>query len=150
MGHPATLCLHLIISYFVAKRKLMLSFRIKRILVVCLFCMSIITVGSSHASAQTHVPVIAVIHIDAVPQYAATIGGLLKDYAQHTAKEQGVKRCKIFQEVGRSNHYTIVEEWTDQAAYDTHVGDAHSRQFREKIQPMLGAPVDERLHTELE
>jgi quinol monooxygenase YgiN len=42
-----------------------------------------------------------------------------------------------------------VEEWADQKAYDAHNSAPHTRQFRDLLQPMLGSPFDERLHTEL-
>jgi quinol monooxygenase YgiN len=93
--------------------------------------------------------VITVIHIDVIPKYSDTAISLLNTYAHETNKDKGIKTCKVFQEVGRSNHFTLVEEWRDQPAYDAHVGDVNSLHFRNLIQHMLGGPIDERLHTEL-
>ena len=47
---------------------------------------------------------------------------------------------------GRANHFTIVEIWQNREALEAHGGQAHVREFRERLQPMLGAPFDERLH----
>ncbi len=58
-------------------------------------------------------------------------------------------RILVLQQDGRPNHFTLLEEWRAQADYDTHLGAAHTRHFREALQPMLGSPFDERLHTEL-
>jgi len=35
----------------------------------------------------------------------------------------------------------------DRNAFDAHEGKLHTRQFREALAPMLGAPYDERLYT---
>jgi quinol monooxygenase YgiN len=56
---------------------------------------------------------------------------------------------EILQQVGRPNHFTIVEEWKDNNAYDTHVSAQHTRDFRTSLQSMLGAPFDERPHQSL-
>jgi len=52
-------------------------------------------------------------------------------------------------EPGRRNHVAIVSVWDSQSAFDKHIGLASTRTFREKIQPMLGGPLDERLHITL-
>jgi quinol monooxygenase YgiN len=43
-----------------------------------------------------------------------------------------------------------VEVWENHAAFDAHLAADHSKQFREKLQPMLGSPFDERLHNILQ
>jgi quinol monooxygenase YgiN len=40
----------------------------------------------------------------------------------------------------------IVEVWESQQAFDAHIAAAHTVQFRQQIDPMLGSPYDERLH----
>ena len=130
--------------------KQMKSFPAKIIILVILICIWGISPAKARKTAQGQRHITAVIHIDAMPQYAAAVAGLLKDYRRETLKEKGIISCKVLQEAGRANHYSMVEEWADQAAYDIHTGTAAARQFREKVQPMLGAPVDERLHTEVE
>lgn len=115
----------------------------------------IYSTGSLQAKAQQTVAlkpdhITSVAHVDVIPQYGVPAAGLLKEYRTQTVKEKGLITCLILQEAGRGNHYTIVEEWADQATLDGHVGSEASRRFREKIQPMLGAPLDERLHKEME
>jgi quinol monooxygenase YgiN len=53
-------------------------------------------------------------------------------------------------EISRGNHISIVEVWQNKKAFDEHVAAAHTRQFRQQIDPMLGSPYDERLHQSLE
>ena len=46
----------------------------------------------------------------------------------------------------RANHFTIVEAWQGQSALDAHAAAAHTRQYRDTLQPMAGGPLDERLY----
>jgi quinol monooxygenase YgiN len=39
-----------------------------------------------------------------------------------------------------------VEVWESQKAFEGHESAEHTKKLREKIQPMLGSPFDERLH----
>ena len=120
--------------------------------ILSLACMGLVITATAQAPAQPQAgtSVIAVMHIDVIPTNVEAATQLLKIYRYETLKESGIVSCKIYQQIGRANHYTLVEEWADQAAYDAHIGTTHTRQFRDKIQPLLGGPLDERMHTELE
>jgi quinol monooxygenase YgiN len=87
-----------------------------------------------------------VTHVDVTPDNAAAGTKLLQQYAAETRKEKGVVRVEAFVQVSRINHFTLVEVWQTRQALDVHEGAAHTKQFREQIQPMLGSPYDERLH----
>jgi quinol monooxygenase YgiN len=50
----------------------------------------------------------------------------------------------------RANHFTIVETWRDQQAFDAHVAAAHTRQYRDDVQPLTGSPLDERVYKAIE
>jgi quinol monooxygenase YgiN len=91
-----------------------------------------------------------VTHVDLTPPYIVDGTTLLLKFAADTRKEKGVVRFELLQEPGRKNHFTIVSVWEDQAAFDAHLAADHTKQFREKIQPMLGGPLDERLHSNLQ
>jgi quinol monooxygenase YgiN len=92
-------------------------------------------------------PLVIITHVDVVPQYTAPAVALLQDYRKDSRGDEGSERIEVLQQIGRPNHFTLVEEWADQGAYDKHVSAAHTRQFRDKLQPMLGAPYDERPHS---
>lgn len=92
----------------------------------------------------------AVIHVDSVPTDAAIATKLLQQYAVDTRKDKGAVRIEVYVQADRPNHFTIVEVWQDQAAFDAHEAAAHTKKFREQIQPSLGSPFDERLHRMLE
>jgi quinol monooxygenase YgiN len=40
----------------------------------------------------------------------------------------------------------VIERWRNQAALDSHVSAAHTRQYRDELEPMTGSPLDERVY----
>jgi quinol monooxygenase YgiN len=87
-----------------------------------------------------------VTHVDLTPNYTVDGTQLLEKFASDSRKDKGVVRFELLQDLSRKNHFTIVGVWENQAAFDAHLEAAHTKQFREKLQPMLGSPFDERLH----
>lgn len=86
-----------------------------------------------------------VTHVDTLPGNGNG-AKLLQQYAADSRKDKGAVRIELLDQISRANHFTLLEVWDNQQAYDAHVAAAHTRQFREQIQPMLGSPFDERLH----
>jgi quinol monooxygenase YgiN len=99
---------------------------------------------SFEASAQDN-RLYVVTHIDLTPNYIADGTPLLKQFAADTQKDKGVVRFELLVDVSRKNHFTTVGVWANQAAFEAHLSASHTKQFREKLQPMLGSPFDERL-----
>ena len=91
-----------------------------------------------------------VTHADAIPPAKDDALALLKQLAEASRKETGNVRFEILQQSSRQNHCTIVEIWQDQQALEAHVTAAHTRQFRDKFQPMSGSLYDERLYKALD
>ena len=117
------------------------------------FCVAFSAIASAQnaqaVSSGGNVALVAIVHIDVLPPGTAQALGLLQDLAQHARSESGCIKFQVLQQVGRPNHFTLVEAWANQAAYDADVGTRETRDFREKLQPLLGSPFDERLHTEI-
>jgi len=88
-----------------------------------------------------------VTHVDLTPNYTADGTKLLQKFASDTRKDKGVVRFELLDDISRKNHFTLVGVWENQAAFEAHLEAAHTKEFREKLQPMLGSPFDERLHT---
>jgi quinol monooxygenase YgiN len=91
--------------------------------------------------------VYVVTHVDVTPNYTADATKMLREFAADSRKDAGVVRFEILQQDSRANHYTIVEVWRTRDAFETHSAAEHTKRFREKLQPMLGSPFDERLHS---
>jgi quinol monooxygenase YgiN len=85
--------------------------------------------------------------IDLMPVNIAAGNAAIKQYVLDTRKEPGIKRCEAIAQIeGRANHLIIMEVWQDSATYHKHEAAAHTRDFRTKMQPLIGAPFDEREH----
>ena len=123
-----------------------------------LLCMGAVLVLAScgfarQAFAQEpgpHDKIYAVAHVDILPNGTAAGTKLVQQYVADSRKEKGAVRIEAYAQISRVNHLTIVEVWESQQAFDAHVAAAHTRQFRQQIDPMLGSPYDERLHLLLE
>ena len=96
--------------------------------------------------AQGGKSVYVVTHVDVTPNYTADATKLLREFAAESKKDPGVVRFEVLQQDSRANHYTVVEVWQTRPAFEAHSASEHSKRFREKLQPMLGSPFDERLH----
>lgn len=101
------------------------------------------------AAAQTpgnNVYVVTHVDIAGTPAIVAEATRLLKEFSADSRKDPGVVRFELLLQDGRLNHFTIVSVWQTREAFEAHSGAEHTKRFREKIQPMLGSPFDERLH----
>ncbi len=117
---------------------------------MCLVFACVVLSGLQSLLAQeTPQPIVTVIHVDVMPQFAGPAATLLAQLRRDSLHDSGEKNFQVLQEIGRLNHFTLVEEWSDRKAYDAHNAAPHTRQFRDQLQPMLGSPFDERLHNEL-
>jgi quinol monooxygenase YgiN len=80
-----------------------------------------------------------------MPMFTKSGRDLLKQFAVDSRRDPGAVRIEVYEEVSRHNHSSVVEVWSSRKAYEDHLGAAHTRAYRAKLQPMLG-PFDERLH----
>ena len=87
-----------------------------------------------------------VTHVDVPPPRKDECVVLLKALADASRKETGAVRFEIFQQSNRPNHFSVVEVWKSQTAYEAHITAALTKQFREQLTPMSGALYDERLY----
>ncbi|HEV8393499.1 MAG TPA: antibiotic biosynthesis monooxygenase [Vicinamibacterales bacterium] len=82
-------------------------------------------------------------HVDVAPNPA--VAPMLARLAQASRQEPGNLRFDVLQHTMRANHFTVIETWRDQAALDAHVAAAHTKQYRDEVQPLTGSPLDERV-----
>src|SRR5580693_9229466 len=85
-----------------------------------------------------HDRIYAVTHVDILPTGVAAGTKLVQQYVSDSRKDKGAVRIEAYAQISRVNHLTIVEVWENQAAFDAHVAAAHTKQFRQQIDPMLG------------
>ena len=95
------------------------------------------------AAAPSRGTLYVITHVDVVPNPQAP--EILKRLADASRKEDGNLRFDVVQFTVRPNHSTVIEQWRDQKALDAHAAAAHTRQYRDEIQPLTGSPLDERV-----
>ena len=103
--------------------------------------------ASAQQKAETKSGALYVVtYVDVFPNFTDETLKALRQFATDSRKDQGSVRFEFLQDVVRTNHFSIVEVWQNRQAYDAHLTQQHSKLFREKIQPGLGSPFDERLY----
>jgi quinol monooxygenase YgiN len=90
-----------------------------------------------------------VTYFETVPAYTGQVRNLLRDLAKASRKEPGHIRMELLQRTGQPDQFVILEAWQDKEAHAAHAAAAHTKQFRDKLQPLLRGPYDERPHTNL-
>jgi quinol monooxygenase YgiN len=103
-------------------------------------------VGSAPAPSSRAVSIVS--HVDVSPD--PRVADMLKRLAEASRKEEGNVRFEVVQHTMRANHFTVVETWRDRKAFDSHVAAAHTKQYRDELQPLTGSPLDERVYTAIE
>jgi (4S)-4-hydroxy-5-phosphonooxypentane-2,3-dione isomerase len=88
-------------------------------------------------------------HVDLTREHIDDGSALLQAMRADSTKEAGNLRYDVLQQANRSNHFTVVEEWTSMSALEAHAAAAHTRAFRQALLPMQGALYDERRYERL-
>ena len=96
------------------------------------------------APAQDDATAYLVTYIDALAASTKQSAALLKQLADASRKEPGNLRFEVLQRTVPSNQFLVLEAWKDKAAMDAHMAAAATKQLREKLQPLLLAPIDDR------
>jgi len=74
---------------------------------------------------------------------------LARKLSDASGKEDGNLRFEVLQRIGQPDQFVILEAWKDKTAGAAHVAAGHTREFREKIRPILRGAYDERPHSAL-
>ena len=92
----------------------------------------------------------AVTYIEVEPARADASRRLLARYQEalkdNALKDKGALEFAVFEQIGRPNHFAIVEQWPSAKAREDNAASAASREFRTALAPLLIAPYDERPH----
>jgi quinol monooxygenase YgiN len=85
-----------------------------------------------------------VTYLEVVPSAKGPAATLLKQLVDASRKENGALRFEAFQRTTPSNQFLILEVWKDKAAMEAHGNGAAAKTYREKMQPIALAPIDDR------
>ena len=102
-------------------------------------------VAAQPARAQNDPTIHMVSYIDVAPAAKNQAAALLRPLAEASRKDAGNLLFQILQRTEPANQFVIVATWKDQQALDAHDAATHSKQFRNQVEPLLIAPIDDRL-----
>jgi autoinducer 2-degrading protein len=105
-------------------------------------------VAANAAPAKGAVYVVS--HVDVPPPRKDDVIAALNPLAEASRKADGNLRFEVVQQTSRPNHFTVIEAWKGDKAYDARTTAVPQKQFRDKLGPMLGALYDERLYRPLD
>ena len=94
--------------------------------------------------------VVVVSHVDIGGGPQMDVPAMLRKLTEASRAEPGCLRFDVLQHTARANHFTVVEVWADQQALDRHAAAAHTKQYRDEVQPGTGSPLDERAYRRVE
>jgi quinol monooxygenase YgiN len=106
-----------------------------------------LSVASGPAEA-TNKSVYVISHVDVAPD--PKVAGMLTELATASRLEDGNIRFDVLLHTMRSNHFEIIETWRSEKALENHAAAAHTKKYRDDIQPALGSPLDERVYKAIE
>jgi quinol monooxygenase YgiN len=108
-----------------------------------------ISMMATHAAQAQDAGAYTVSYIEVSHTAIARAAALLKGLAKEARNMDGNLRFEVLQRRDRSNQFAILEAWKDKAAHDAHLAAGHTRDFRDKLAPMLITGYDERPHAGL-
>jgi len=90
-----------------------------------------------------------VSYLEVNPPSAGNVAHMLREFGKASRKDDGSVRFEVLQRIGQPNHFAILEIWKDKDAQAAHAALAHTKELREKLEPQLRSPYDERPHMAL-
>ena len=90
--------------------------------------------------------IFVITHVDIDPQFVDQALPVLDTFVSDSASDPGVQTFALLSQTGTTNHFQLIEVFANQQAFDAHVSAQHTVDFRNDIQPFIGAPYDERLY----
>lgn len=97
-------------------------------------------------AAITDQMVYVLTHADAAAR-REDVPGMLRELAEGAHRENGSVLFDATVQPARTNHFTLIEAWNDQKAFEAHITSQNTRRFRETFATVSGALYDERIYT---
>ena len=101
------------------------------------------------AYADDSSEVVEVIHLDIIPTptFMTDAVPLIKQFVLDSRKDPGVKSFTMITWDPTTNHFQLIGRFQNKRAFNLHVSAPHTVDFRNQLQPFIGAPYDERLYS---
>jgi quinol monooxygenase YgiN len=111
-----------------------------------LFGVAMSALGVTQAARADDAAFYTATYVEVVPPSAAEGAALLRQHEKASRQDPGNLRIEILQRIDRPNHFTILAAWKDQKAFEAHRAAPATKEFLDKLHPLLASPNDKRLH----
>jgi len=101
--------------------------------------------GQPAKGAAAEQAIYVLTHADATGR-REEIPGMLQELASAARRENGNVLFDATVQPNRTNHFTLIEVWSDQRSYEAHEIAAHTKKFRSEFGAVSGALYDERIY----
>jgi quinol monooxygenase YgiN len=98
---------------------------------------------SRHAQARQ---IFVITHVDVDPQFVPQAQPLLNTFVADSLNDPGIQTFALLSQTPTLNHFQLVETFANLKAFEDHLSAQHTVDLRTNIDPLLGAPYDERLY----
>jgi quinol monooxygenase YgiN len=98
---------------------------------------------SQHARARQ---IFVITHVDVDPQFVGQARPLLDTFVNDSLNDPEVQTFALLSQTPTPNHFQLIETFANLKAFEDHLSAQHTVDFRTNIDPLLGAPYDERLY----
>jgi len=98
---------------------------------------------SQHARARQ---IFVITHVDVDPQFVGQARPLLDTFVTDSLNDPEVQTFALLSQTPTLNHFQLAETFANLKAFEDHLSAQHTVDLRTNIDPLLGAPYDERLY----
>ena len=105
-----------------------------------------LSIAQNHGSSRS---TFVITHVDIGGQ-GTNAADVLRKLSEASRKEEGNLRFDVLQHAMRANHFTVIEEWQNAKAIEAHAAATRTKEYRNRLGPIAGSPLDERLYKAVE
>jgi quinol monooxygenase YgiN len=98
---------------------------------------------SKHARGRQ---IFVITHVDVDPQFVGQARPLLDTFVNDSLNDPEVQTFALLSQTPTPNHFQLIETFANLKAFEDHLSAQHTVDLRTNIDPLLGAPYDERLY----
>lgn len=97
-------------------------------------------------SGQFEGPLHVLMHVDIVPTHLDEGTELVLRFMADSRQSPGLTDSALLRQAARKNHFELLWVWRSRADYERHLGSPATRRFRDRLLPLVGSPIEPRLH----
>lgn len=81
------------------------------------------------------------------PENRGRFAEVSTEMCRRSREEPGCHGYRVYADLEQDGRYVIIEEWTDDAALQSHFSEPYTREFLTALLPLLAEPADALFHT---